>query len=150
MLGRAMLMAASNSAAAAAAWTPAQITTALWFDASDSSTITTVSGAVSQWNDKSGNNRHATQAAASERPLLTTAPAGIRAVTGQTLVLSSTFSLSGDFTILIVANRASGSGIYVSLDSPSSISTITVNLKFMFLQDGTDLTHRFLQATRLT
>ena len=39
-------------------WTPAQITTALWLDASDVSTITAVSGAVSQWNDKSGNSRN--------------------------------------------------------------------------------------------
>ena len=66
MLGRAMLMAASNSAAAA--WTPAQITTALWLDAADASTITTVSGAVSQWNDKSGNGRHLSQATAASRP----------------------------------------------------------------------------------
>lgn len=51
-------------------WTPAQITTSLWLDAADSSTITTVSGAVSQWNDKSGNNRHATQSTASQRPTL--------------------------------------------------------------------------------
>lgn len=50
-------------------WTPAQITTALWLDAADSSTVITVSGAVSQWNDKSGNNRHAVQSASSERPL---------------------------------------------------------------------------------
>lgn len=67
MLGRAMLMAASNSAVAAL-WTPAQITTALWLDAADAATITTVSGAVSQWNDKSGNARHATQATADQRP----------------------------------------------------------------------------------
>jgi hypothetical protein len=49
-------------------WTPAQLTTALWFDASDATTITTVSGAVSQWNDKSGNGRHATQGTPSNRP----------------------------------------------------------------------------------
>lgn len=71
MFGRMMLMAASNSAAADA-WTPAQITTALWLDAADSATITTVSGAVSQWNDKSGNSRNATQSTAGSRPLLTT------------------------------------------------------------------------------
>jgi len=52
----------------ASSWTPAQISTALWLDASDSSTITTVSGAVSQWNDKSGNNRHISQVTASSRP----------------------------------------------------------------------------------
>ena len=49
-------------------WTPANITTALWLDAADTSTITTVSGAVSQWNDKSGNGYHAVQATASKRP----------------------------------------------------------------------------------
>ena len=49
-------------------WTPSRITTALWLDAADASTVTTVSGAVSQWNDKSGNGRHATQSTAANRP----------------------------------------------------------------------------------
>ena len=40
----------------------------LWLDASDSSTITHSSNAVSQWNDKSGNNNHATQATSSNKP----------------------------------------------------------------------------------
>lgn len=53
-------------------WTPANITTALWLDASDSSTITTVSGAVSQWNDKSANANHVTQSTSSARPTLNT------------------------------------------------------------------------------
>lgn len=45
-------------------WTPAQLGTTVlnaWYDASDISTITLNSGNVSQWNDKSGNARHATQ-----------------------------------------------------------------------------------------
>lgn len=50
-------------------WTPAQISTMLWLDAADAATITTVSGNVSQWNDKSGNNRHAVQATAGYRPV---------------------------------------------------------------------------------
>jgi hypothetical protein len=54
-------------------WTPAQITTALWLDAADSSTITTVGGALSQWNDKSGNVRHGTQAASDNRPTYSSA-----------------------------------------------------------------------------
>jgi hypothetical protein len=42
---------------------------ALWLDASDSSTITLDgSNNVSQWSDKSGNTRHATQATAGSRP----------------------------------------------------------------------------------
>jgi len=54
-------------------WDPSLITTALWLDAADASTITTVSGAVSQWNDKSGNGRHATQSTSSNRPAYTNA-----------------------------------------------------------------------------
>jgi hypothetical protein len=40
----------------------------LWLDAADASSVTTVSGAASQWNDKSGNGRHATQTTANNRP----------------------------------------------------------------------------------
>lgn len=47
------------------------IQTALWLDAADASTVTTVSGAVSQWNDKSGNRRNATQGTAANRPAYT-------------------------------------------------------------------------------
>jgi len=36
-------------------WTPAEMTTTLWLDAADSSTITTVSGTVSEWEDKKNN-----------------------------------------------------------------------------------------------
>jgi hypothetical protein len=41
-------------------WTPAEITTALWLDASDSGTLTLSGSDVTQWADKSGNGRHAT------------------------------------------------------------------------------------------
>ena len=51
-------------------WTPSFITMALWLDAADSDTITEVSGAVSQWDDKSGNNRHATQGTPANRPVV--------------------------------------------------------------------------------
>jgi hypothetical protein len=49
-------------------WSPAEISTALWLDAADASTVTLVSGAVSQWNDKSGNGRHVAQATPTARP----------------------------------------------------------------------------------
>jgi hypothetical protein len=39
-----------------------------WWDPSDSATVTTVSGAVSQLNDKSGLGRNATQGTANNRP----------------------------------------------------------------------------------
>jgi hypothetical protein len=50
-------------------WTPAQLTgLALWLDAADSSTITLNGSTVSQWDDKSGNGRNASQATASFQP----------------------------------------------------------------------------------
>ena len=52
-------------------WTPAEITTALWLDAADSSTITLNGSTVSEWRDKSGNGRHATQTTAASQPTLT-------------------------------------------------------------------------------
>jgi hypothetical protein len=51
-------------------WTPAQISTALWLDAADASTITASSGLISQINDKSGNDRNFTSSS-SARPTLT-------------------------------------------------------------------------------
>jgi hypothetical protein len=48
-------------------WTPANITTALWLDAADSSTITIATG-VSTWADKSGNVANATQASTTLQP----------------------------------------------------------------------------------
>ena len=50
------------------AWTPAQLSTALWLDAADASTITLNGSTVSQWNDKSGNGRNVSQATAASQP----------------------------------------------------------------------------------
>jgi len=68
-IGTALL--AITFAARAEDWTPAEIDTELWLDADDASTITETGGAVSQWDDKSGNARHATQATGSKQPLYT-------------------------------------------------------------------------------
>lgn len=62
----------THGIAEAQLWTPKLLTTALWFDASDSSTITQASGAVSQWNDKSGNARNLT-ASGTRQPTLVSA-----------------------------------------------------------------------------
>lgn len=43
-----------------------------WWDANDSSTITLNSTTVSEWKDKSGNGRHATQATAANQPVYST------------------------------------------------------------------------------
>jgi len=51
-------------------WDPSLISTALWLDAADSSTITQSSNLITQWNDKSGNARNAT-ATGGARPAYT-------------------------------------------------------------------------------
>lgn len=51
-------------------WTPDLLGVSLvsWYDANDSTTITTVGSNVSEWRDKSGNNRHVTQSNGNLRP----------------------------------------------------------------------------------
>jgi hypothetical protein len=53
-------------------WTPSRISTALWLDAADSSTVTLVSSVVSQWNDKSGLGHTFSQTSAGKRPATST------------------------------------------------------------------------------
>lgn len=58
----------------AGSFTPRSIAgLAMWFDAADASSVTLNSGNVSQWNDKSGNGRHATQGTALNQPTYTQA-----------------------------------------------------------------------------
>lgn len=50
-------------------WTPSELSNLVaWYDASDQSEMTIVDGKVSQLNDKSRNNYHATQSNSSNRP----------------------------------------------------------------------------------
>jgi len=49
-------------------WTPAEILTEGWYDASDLSTITEVASYVSQLDDKSGKGRHVVQASGALQP----------------------------------------------------------------------------------
>lgn len=51
-------------------WTPAKISTIVWYDGADLSTISTIDGGVIEWRDKSGNKRHANQFDRLRRPKL--------------------------------------------------------------------------------
>jgi hypothetical protein len=58
-----------NRLNAPSAWTPADLTgLALWLDADDAGTITLNGSTVSQWEDKSGNNYHVSQASGALQP----------------------------------------------------------------------------------
>lgn len=54
-------------------WSPASLTPQLWLDANDTNTITLNGSTVSEWRDKSGNNRHAAQTTATSQPTRTAA-----------------------------------------------------------------------------
>ena len=51
------------------AFSPLDLSPGLWVDASDLTTITGSQSTISQWNDKSGNNRHLTQSTAASQPI---------------------------------------------------------------------------------
>lgn len=73
-------------------WTPASLRPSAWFDADDISTITLNSNNVSQWNDKSGNGRHASQSEATNQPAYT--PNGLKGRTVLTFGGNDFFSIS--------------------------------------------------------
>lgn len=98
-------------------WTPANITTAVWLDAADSGTLITVSGAVSQWNDKSGNSRNAVQITAGNRPTyslsgLNNRPSLLSTRAGSTKMSFSSFPSIGNQLHIFAAVNAANSGDY--------------------------------------
>jgi len=105
---------------AGAEWTPAQITTALWLDAADASTITLNSTTVSQWNDKSGNSRNFSQATADSQPVYST-----NALNGKNVVnfVSSDaltraaipFNDLGNNSLYVVGNRTGSNSFNVTV-----------------------------------
>lgn len=76
------------------AFNPLSLTPAIWLDASDTASITSVGGAVSQWNDKSGNNYHATQATPASRPTT-----GVDSRNGRNVLTFNGTSSSMDSTV---------------------------------------------------
>jgi hypothetical protein len=95
-----------------------------WWDASDAASITQSGGLVSQWNDKSGQNNHAT-ASGSARPTLTAGGLNGRSVmtfdgsaNAMTVAANSAFN-SSDLTYFIVFRQASAAnkGVYTKLSA---------------------------------
>lgn len=91
-------------------FTPLSLSPALWLDAADSSTITQASGLVSQWNDKSGNGRNATQTTPSIRPLYNTVPInGLSTLSFDGAengsIMTTTFNLPNNFSLFLVARK---------------------------------------------
>lgn len=122
-------------------WSPGQISTELWLDGSDSSTITETSGAISQWDDKSGNARHATQSNAAYRPVVDAAtfnslPSVYFGVPPELLYISTFgsgtyswfFALVSDASITSVVGSESGDTYIPIASSGSPVNTNILRL----------------------
>jgi hypothetical protein len=78
---------------------------ALWLDAGDATTFTFSSGSnVSVWNDKSGNNRHVTQATSANQPLYNSGSRRIECtLSNMTLQNTANMSLNHTATLIVVS-----------------------------------------------
>jgi hypothetical protein len=93
-------------------WTPSQITTNLWFDAADASTITLNGSTVSQWNDKSGNARNISQGTTANQPTYSSVNSEI-VFDGSNDILSNASVGAADLvsvTLITVMKMNSGGG----------------------------------------
>lgn len=117
-LARSLLI--QGGAISANRWTPASLGSALslWLDAADASTITLNGATISQWNDKSGNGRHASQGTATLQPTYQSSaindmPAASFAPEGGTNLDNLRASLSitqNAVTVFVIATKTANSG----------------------------------------
>ena len=104
-------------------WTPASISTELWLDSSDGSTLTLSGSLVTQWDDKSGNNRDATTTSGNEPSLLTANLDGKDTIDFPSKWFDlPDFTLGYDATVFVLARRDTSSSYQalLTLYSPSN------------------------------
>lgn len=124
-------------------WTPEKIVTAMWFDAADEDSLIIDSGVVSQWNDKSGNDRHATQSSTARPTFVSSALNNLPVLrfdgSNDCLLLTSVangvFRNIGQASIFAVAiNNGGDSSRCIFLATTSST---TYSRAYSFFQSGT-------------
>lgn len=112
-----------SSGASPALWTPAEITTAQWLDAADSSTFTLDGSAVTQWRDKSGNGRHVSQDTPAARPQLASTPPRVVFDGSNDALLSSAFDFPRPFSVFFVGSNSAASyrrAVHVGVSSDTN------------------------------
>lgn len=121
-------------------WTPAQISTSLWLDAADSSTLfdavsggslVAANGGIARWQDKSGNARHFTQSTSGSRPARKTAiqnSLDVARFDGTADYLESTFAAFGsDYAVVAVASGVVAMTSFTILSSRSKTASNPLN-----------------------
>lgn len=115
--------------AAGAAFVPTDISgLQAWYDASDAASITDSGGAVSQWNDKSGNTRHLVQATGGAKP--TTGSA--------TLNGKNVLALDGGDHLLYLGNTAIGPNASVFIVCEQLVSVVNAGIFVPFASSSSD------------
>lgn len=129
-------------------WNPSMISTALWLDAADSttlfttdtgSTLATNGSAVGRWNDKSGNGRNVVQSTSGSRPTYNaTGQNNLGSLafnsTSTTFLQRTEPNLSNTFTCVVAASNS------VITGAPCMFGQGTTNLnpRFQMDRNGTD------------
>ena len=132
------------TARAGRAWAPTDLGTplALWLDAAEASTLTTSGTAVSQWRDRSGNNRHANQATGTSQPALTPntmngLPTVVFDGVNDSLAYPGSFVANSNYTVASAVARLNGNQIFYLCGTTSTTnSNLTVGWR-----GSTTLTH---------
>jgi hypothetical protein len=107
----------------AALWTPADISTSAWYDASDASTITESGGNVTNWADKSGNGVNLFQTTVGDQPSLVAA--GINGLNviefaNRTEDLDSVANIDATWVAIVLQYNGASPAFSTALGSESS------------------------------
>jgi len=119
---------------------------ALWLDAGDSSTITESGGAVSQWDDKSGNARNISQGTGANQPTYTSGSHVSFNGTTDYLYTSSPFMhAAGAITAFLVYDNVTNAGGAILSESnytnntplyvPVTVNTTGTSMRFLNRDD---------------
>ena len=106
-------------------------------DASASDTITSSGGAVSQWDDLSGNDNHATQGTGSDQPVTDSDVLNnLNAISFTSDYFNFTPTISSVKSLIFVADKLNGSDISAEL-SPI-VGEVTTSQNHTFVRTNTD------------
>ena len=125
------------------AFAPTQISgCSVWLDASDTTTITSSSGTLSQWRDKSTNALVMGQLGGTAFPTVSTAvsPNGLQTVnftSSQSLASTGNLTLNGPVSIFIVFNAPSGTSMFFLEHGFSGSGTTLASGFYIFGGNGT-------------
>jgi hypothetical protein len=121
------------------AFSPIDLSPALWLDASDETTITESGGAVSQWDDKSGNGYNVLQGTSANQPT-----SGTRTLNGLNVLdftddrlTNGSFSASDTGVIFVVAQSDANPGpnpFLLSSDGPGIVISYVNTTEYRIYQ----------------